>query len=442
MPAKETDWVRLTASAALNLADLAGVSPVVPLAQILLAGAGVSGSRLSWRREGEKTPKAGRPSVTFLGPNENLPRWFRFQLSPLLAWHEKSKRMAAELAASEPRRRNTQNHEELEELIGGWCPELTREKRPAPKPEEVDVDLLIDVHARIGRVAVEPNQFGRDRLVILNGDPAYRAIGRASGHGPLLKSGSLNEGPGLRTTLHGWSTAKAFRKMMRDRGPEEILCYGWLIPADRLPTSEAGLPPGSPMMLGIYQHLLDLRYLETPNIFTPNCVVADLLDQADRKWRPPRWCRMEPLAGLLRKHEPVAWQFAAALCLMSLKVQRPPDQHWMLWTLAARLARWIRAVHCREVRLLFPGPAHDPAEKVSCIIADKLRLAPHSTRDLVRCCHKERTEVVRGHLYRMRDEGWVVELDEDRWRLGFSALPNVSADLSKISRWPIFRDAS
>lgn len=146
---------------------------------------------------------------------------------------------------------------------------------------------------------------------------------------------------------------------------------------------------------------------------------------------------LPPERGLLRMEEELAWQLATVLWVMSRDKNRARHHQWELILMAASLAQWIRAAHCREVRLLFPGPPHAPADGLSCKIADKLRLGPHSTRDLVRCCDRQRTDAVRGVLCRMRDEGWVAEPRRDRWKLNFPPLPESSVNLSKIAKWPL-----
>lgn len=426
------DPVSIMVNSGLRLAAEEGITPVVAVAQILMTGAALGGSLLTWNRgDGER---CGRPSGTFIGSEEELPSWFEGQIAPLNEWQANIRRMAADQFDQIAAARKALQRQHTARILGGLIPELQESAEPAPK--FMDPEFLVEIRSRIMRPAVTPNTCGRDRLVALKGIRAYRALMRPTRIATPLRQACRDLGGGLRATLHGWVPAREFHRLVRGRATEEADIFGWLLPAHRVAASGEPQEMDKAPLILVYEELLGLRFDAPMKSFGPDAEIAAMLDRADLSWTPPSWCGSKQLQKLLRPDESLAWLFAATMRTMSRKVPRSRSDIMAICELAACMANWIRAAHAREIRLLFPGPPTDPTDDLSCKLADKLRLGRQSTRQLLRGVHKARVEHVREELERMQNEGWVARVGRRHWQLSFPPLPDLSAKLSTIAAFP------
>ncbi len=418
------------------LAELEGLPPELLISQIMLASVGVAGSKLTWKSTFSTTPHFGRASVTFLGSRDDSAEWFLRQLQPIRDWQQLSLSYANGILQRHPKPAEIRERRRHAKMIGNYLPSFTKflHTPPVTGPGVIHPDLLIEVNPKIGAYHVKPNGFGRDRFVLLNGAGAYRALMRNSSRATPLRLAAVNEGSGLRTTLHGWSPRRDFHLSLRKKDPSELVGFGWLLPADRLPGMQRTDSYCPRIWEGVYRHPLLLRYLGSFPTYRPDGSISSLLYEGDTKDACPVWGHSPDKNDLLRPLEQLAWQFAPVLKLISREMKDDPQREAFHAKFAVELASWVRAAHAKEVRLLYPGPPECPADEVSCTVADKLRLGPQSVRDLVRSCHSVKTEVIRSTLARMQSEGWVKEEGKDLWKLCFPPLPELSAILSEIAK--------
>lgn len=422
--------------------SIEGIPAPVLVSQLLLASAGIGGHCLTWRPRGVKTPRFGNNSVSFLSGPDDVPSWFLRQLEPLAAWHESSRRAARDYFAQIPSPEELRIRRSQAKLIRGDLPLMARELQRYQEMEKkaYQADFLVEVASKVGKLDVQGKGFGEDQLVLLYRDAAYEALNRRTGNGRLLLEAAANVGAGFRTTLHGWVSRKSFRKIVRSSPREDSLAYGWLIPADRLPMVKMNTSTYTKTALPLYESALALRYLGPYEAFQPNEVIQSILDQADHGWVVPEWCDSPHLRGLLRTDEELAWQLASTLRLISQANLKDTSAIHRLASFAIPFARWIRGVHCQEIRLIFPGPSSDPTERLSCDVADRLRQRPHTVRELCRAIRGSKSDAIQAVLQRMEAEGWVrreprpSRKEGCQWSLHFSPLPDVSTYLSKFGK--------
>ena len=153
----------------------------VVFAQVVLASIGVGGSRLLWKPRGSSAPRFGRPSVTFLGSREALPEWFEENLVPIIGGQEVASAVARKFVRPKSSVAEWKRRKEQAAMIGNWMPELTQMMLQKPtRPSSYHAEFVIEIGSKVGRLHSESHGFGDDRLVILRGAPAYRALDRPS----------------------------------------------------------------------------------------------------------------------------------------------------------------------------------------------------------------------------------------------------------------------
>ena len=416
-----------------------GLPPELLTAQMLFASIGTAGPRLTWARNGDERRWFGSGSVTILGDDPELPLWFTRNVAPLVAWQERARAALKFPLLPQPTAEERAVLNDQAAMVRDWMPRVTRMMvgRATEEPRPLSVDFLIEVGRKPLRADLRSNQSGRDRLVLLKGAAAFHAIQRRNDTAVKLRQAAVEGGPGLRTTFHGWSQVKSFRKLMRSLPVGEVRCFGWLLPSRRLPVASETVPADwCEALTEHYRDAIDLRISAGTEPFQPEADIAALLDQADQHPVVPSWCASPVLKPLLKPDRQLAWMLAAQIHLMARHRQPDHERCLALASFAADLAGWIRTAHQQELRVLYAGPPDDPRDVLSCRIADRLQRSPHTVRDLVRAFHGDSTEEVRRVLVRMEGEGWVNKDEGGRWQTCFPGLPDLSANLSAFVNLP------
>lgn len=411
----------------------------VILAQALLGAIGIGGAELKWSRGGEPSSAKPKPSVSFLSSERSVPGWFRHRISALMEGMEPSNWYGTHPIEQVTNEEERQRLKQLAELAGGMLPGKKLDQGYADCSSRPTDTFLVEVGSSAPSSSVLAKYTSNDLFVLMRGAQSYKAILRTTRSAPFLKEAALNDSSGRRAVLHGWANRQDFRKIARGIDAEEVQSFGWLVSVEHSAAKMPGLSTSDMRCLSAFQPLFGLRDRKITGCYLAPAACVELLDQADSGWAPSKWYRGEVLEALARRNQALAWQIAAVLGVMSYKMERAPEEQVALAQLAASLAEWIRFMHCRELRLLFPGAPDDPTDKMSCLIADKLNLGQQSTRDLVRSGRGQKTEVVRSILWRMVDEGWVTEVSKDQWALSLGNPPDLSEILSETVNLSMLR---
>lgn len=415
-------------------ATMEGMPVEVMLAEALLMGISISGSRLTWKPSSKAVPRVAKSSVTWLGQANEHPLWFHRYCEPVIAFDGKATSVLAEQIGERASITDNRKRKRHQKALGKWipyafdtCDSLSLSflrHRPG---------FLIKVGWKATKQHLASGVFGQDRMLLLTGKSEYLGLAGRSASAADLRSAATNSGGGLRATVHGWCEQNSFRRLCRKNTDLDPRLFGWVLPAKRLYTPPDVLWVKEKLIGGMFQSSFLMRYIRQTDHFCPVPEVAEFLTRADSDWEIPTWCDTPLIRSHLRCEESLAWQLAAQL--RSIHKEEDPAQETVLWIaeVAATLSHWIRGFHAREMRLLYPGPVDNPVDRISCGIVDQLQKNPKSVRELVRGFDKVGSEKVREQLERMQSEGWVEELENGRWKLSFPVLPDLSVKVSEIA---------